>query len=145
MNDRRSAAILAAIAGVALILWYRRRSETERQAIVSGPVPTPGGEATGGKEASGGTGTPLDRLFAFAAALGLTVTSRTGGRHNVGSLHYQGRAIDVRSRGLTEEQIQRIKDFAAAAGISFRDERLRPRGQAVWDKPHIHLSIPGVK
>ncbi len=84
----------------------------------------------------------LHKLLAFAAAHGLHVTSTTGGHHNVGSLHYIGHAIDVRSLGLSEIHVQEIEKAAAAEGIHVRDERHHPPGQAVWGGPHLHLEIP---
>jgi hypothetical protein len=85
---------------------------------------------------------PLDKLLDFARRHNLHVTSTTGGSHNVGSLHFLGRAIDVRSRTLTEAQVHEIKVAANAEGIKVRDERIRPAGQKVWGGPHLHLEIP---
>ena len=140
MNDRQSAAILIGAAVVWFLIWYRQRDEEERSHLFG--VGEPGTTATKGEAALNPTGTPLDRLLAFAKAHGLTVTSTTGGRHNAGSLHYMGRAIDVRSRTLTEQMVEDIKRFAAAAGIRVLDERKRPPGQLVWGGPHLHLEVP---
>ena len=149
MNDRQSAGLLLAIAGVAFILWYRRRSEGERSALFGSVA-----HADAQQGASGSSGgypavssknpseTPLEKLLAFAKAHDLHVTSTTGGGHNPGSLHYAGRAIDVSVRGMTDEAIARIKEFAAAAGLYVLDERRRLPGEAVWGGPHLHISDP---
>ena len=96
-----------------------------------------------GTSDAGALGTPLAQLRAFALRWGLTITSETEGRHNPGSLHYQGRAIDVSARGLTDEAVRAIDRSAAAEGIRLRDERRRPPGQAVWGGPHLHLELRG--
>jgi hypothetical protein len=109
----------------------------------STPAPDPadvqGSVITSPKAAAG---SPLERLRQFAVRYGLTITSEAGGRHNPGSLHYAGRAIDVRSRGLTEEFVAHLRKAAADLGIRLRDERTRPAGQGVWGGPHLHLDIP---
>ena len=71
--------------------------------------------------------------------MGFTVTSSTGGKHNVGSKHYAGRAIDVRTRDKTPQQIAAIMQAARARGYRVLDERTRPKGQAVWGGPHLHI------
>lgn len=71
--------------------------------------------------------------------MGVTVTSMTSGKHNVGSKHYQGRAVDVRTRDKTPAQIAAIKKEAARRGFRVIDERTRPAGQKVWGGPHLHI------
>lgn len=80
-------------------------------------------------------------LTKLAEELGFEVTSTTGGKHNVGSAHYDGRAIDVRSRGKTEQQIEKLVRTAGERGIWVKDERRHPVGQEVWGGPHIHLEV----
>jgi len=80
-------------------------------------------------------------LVDFARSRGFTVTSTNGGRHNPGSAHYEGRAIDVRTRDKTSAQIDQFIREARAAGYHVADERRRPRGQRVWSGPHLHLEI----
>lgn len=83
---------------------------------------------------------PLDTLKSFAAQNNLEVGSTTGGRHNRGSKHYVGQAVDIRnSGGLSNQQVQQLSQAAAAQGLKLRDERQHPKGQAVWGGPHIHL------
>lgn len=81
------------------------------------------------------------RLLAFADRNGLKITSGRGGVHNVGSKHYRGLAIDVRSRGLTDAVIEHLKRDAEQHGLLVRDERQRPPGQKVWSAPHLHIEV----
>lgn len=80
-------------------------------------------------------------LIKFAEAEGFTVTSTNGGKHNVGSKHYRGLAIDVRTRDKTESQIAAFITKAKKRGIIVRDERRKPIGQKVWSGAHLHLEI----
>ncbi|WP_338871977.1 peptidoglycan-binding domain-containing protein [Myxococcus stipitatus] len=93
---------------------------------------TPATTTTGGR--------PYQAMSRLAEQHGLHVTSTIGGRHNVGSLHYQGRAIDVRTRGVPAARIDAFIADARARGYNVRDERTRPRGQAEWSGPHLHIS-----
>jgi len=70
------------------------------------------------------------------------ITSTNGGRHNVGSTHYSGGAVDVGMGRETPEQQETIKAQLLAAGYEVRDERSRPRGQVVWSGPHLHITRP---
>lgn len=45
----------------------------------------------------------------------LVITAGNDGNHKVGSLHYKGYAVDLRSRDLTPERIERISDALRAA------------------------------
>jgi hypothetical protein len=80
-------------------------------------------------------------LKRLAEAEGFVVTSTTGGKHNVGSKHYRGLAVDVRTRGKTETQIEAFIKKMRGLGIIVRDERTRPPGQKVWGGPHLHLEV----
>lgn len=80
-------------------------------------------------------------LKAFAEAEGFYVTSTIGGNHNVGSKHALGLAIDVRTHGQSNEQIERFIRKARAIGIIVRDEREKPEHQKVWSGAHLHLEI----
>jgi hypothetical protein len=75
----------------------------------------------------------------FAEGHNFTVTSTTDGGHNTGSAHYAGRAVDVRTKDKTPEEVEDFMEKARAAGYIVRDERVRPAGQARWSAPHIHL------
>lgn len=118
------------------------------------PGDMPGGGAPGGAPATAGTGgapplppvagigpenPALASAAGFAGGQGYHVTSTTGGEHNPGSLHYQGRALDVSVRGKDPGEVKRFMAQAQAQGYVVRDERARPKGQAVWGGPHLHL------
>lgn len=77
----------------------------------------------------------------FAERFGFAVTSTTGGNHNKGSKHFLGLAIDVRTRGESNEQCERFIRKARAIGIIVRDEREKPEHQKVWSGAHLHLEI----
>jgi len=62
------------------------------------PSPAPSGSASGPAGAFPAGGSNRDKLDwaeRTAKAMGLTITSTTGGTHVAGSYHYQGRAVDV--------------------------------------------------
>jgi hypothetical protein len=81
------------------------------------------------------------RLLDYARRNGLVVTAGTNGKHNVGSKHYQGHAIDFRSRGLEEEFVGHLERDAKQHGLILRDERTRPPGQKVWSGGHFHCEV----
>lgn len=83
----------------------------------------------------------LDQAKRLVESQGFVVGSTTGGRHNAGSLHYQGRALDVKIGGKTTREIEEFMAWASKQGFNVRDERTRPSGQKVWGGPHLHLSF----
>lgn len=93
------------------------------------------------KSAKASKPTSWQDLSKFAQDKGFTVTSTTGGKHNVGSKHGKGLAIDVRTRDKTPQQVAEFIKQARAAGIWVKDERTHPPGQKVWSGPHLHLEI----
>ncbi len=80
-------------------------------------------------------------LIKFAEAEGFTVTSTNGGNHNIGSKHYRGLAIDVRTRDKNDSQIAAFITKAKNRGIIVRDERRKPIGQKIWNGAHLHLEL----
>ncbi len=82
---------------------------------------------------------PYKAMVRLAHKYGLQVTSTTGGKHNKGSLHARGRAIDVRTRGVSSRKLNGYMHEAKKLGYQVMDERVRPRGQKVWSGPHIHI------
>lgn len=88
--------------------------------------------------------TALEALEAFAEAHDFEITSTTGGEHNRGSAHYEGRAIDVRTRDKSTAEITKLIADARAQGFTVYDERFTPAG-AVWSGPHVHIEIPRSK
>ncbi len=86
----------------------------------------------------------LAGLLGFLQEKGLTPGSTTGGRHNVGSRHYTGNAVDIKgSGGFSDEQVAALTQEAASRGFKIRDERRRPPNQKVWGGPHVHLEYVG--
>lgn len=88
-----------------------------------------------------------DSVQGSIAPLGGILGSTTGGQHNAGSLHPQGRAVDIplgasaspEAKAHAEQMMAALK----AQGFTVRDERTRPAGQAVWGGPHLHVEAPG--
>jgi hypothetical protein len=85
---------------------------------------------------------PHQAMSRFAESRGFEVTSARDGHHNPGSAHYEGRAIDVRTRDRSPAEVEQFMREAREAGLQVRDERARPPGQGVWSGPHLHLSVP---
>lgn len=73
---------------------------------------------------------------------GFRVTSTTGDKHNTGSAHYDGRAIDVSVRNKSAADIERLEKAAKENNWKVRDERTRPPNQKVWSGPHLHIEAP---
>ena len=80
-------------------------------------------------------------LVKFAEHHNFVVTSTTGGRHNIGSKHALGLAIDVRTRGKENAEIEAFAAKCRAVGVRVRDERKKPVNQKVWSGAHLHLEI----
>lgn len=80
-------------------------------------------------------------LQSLAESFGFVVTSTTGGTHNRGSKHALGLAIDVRTRGKENAEIDRFMSKCALLGVRVLDERNRPTHQKVWSGAHLHLEI----
>jgi hypothetical protein len=85
---------------------------------------------------------PYQEMSDFAKSQGFTVTSTNSGKHNVGSSHYENRAIDVRTHDKTDAEVEEFIKNAEARGYKVRDERKRPLGQKEWSGPHLHLEKP---
>jgi len=151
LTDRQTSAILIGVAVVWFLLWYRKRSETERATLFGvgepGTPPTQGVKAApaGVQRSAGSTGKIFDDLVAFANAHNLRINPESfhpkPGAHVKGSLHYKGRAIDVGGRGMTDQMVENIRKFADAVGIHVLDERKRMPWKE-WSGPHLHLSVP---
>ena len=77
----------------------------------------------------------------FAESCGFVVTSTNGDAHNVGSKHYLGLAIDVRTRDKTNAEISLFIRRCGMLGVKVRDERQKPANQKVWSGSHLHLEI----
>jgi hypothetical protein len=86
------------------------------------------------------------RLIAYAIRNGLMVTSTRGGRHNAGSKHYRGKALDFsihKSNGelISEDYIEHLNRDAKENGMLLLDERERLPGEKIWHGSHFHLEI----
>jgi hypothetical protein len=76
-----------------------------------------------------------------ARQCGLTVTSERGGRHVPGSLHPQGRAIDVAGAKSGMAKFFRVYEPLAARGMGISELFYDPEG--AYDKGHKIPSIGG--
>lgn len=85
--------------------------------------------------------TKLNKMMDLARAKGFTVTSTVEGKHNTGSKHYQGLAMDVRTYDKTNGQIEEFIKYMKGEGYIVRDERKQPTNQKVWGGPHLHIEI----
>lgn len=97
-----------------------------------------------GPRTGGGGRTPSSRykeIVKEGVALGFKATSTTGGKHNKGSLHSAGKAVDFSVRGKTKQQVDRFIREMRKLGYRVRDERTQPKGQKVWTGPHIHVEV----
>lgn len=86
-------------------------------------------------------------LVDIAKRYGIPVTSTTGGKHNKGSKHYQGLAIDIDHRAyqkLPQDKRQAFDSEVMKLGAKIHDETVRPKGQAVWGGPHYHIAFDEV-
>jgi hypothetical protein len=62
-----------------------------------------------------------------------TITSCREGEHSATSLHYEGRAVDLRTRHLTPEQKASIKlELQRALGFSF---------DVIQESTHMHIEL----
>lgn len=85
----------------------------------------------------------LGQAFDIAAKYGLIVTSGRDGKHNKGSAHGTGEAIDLRTNGVPDAVLRAAMAEFSAAGYNVKDERVRPNGQKVWSGSHLHVSSRG--
>lgn len=89
----------------------------------------------------------LDRL----TQMGLKPSNVNEGKHNVGSRHYSGRALDLglnTSFGGDQSKMDAFYNFLTSPEgrqmfpeVHVRDERTKPEGQKVWSSPHIHIEL----
>lgn len=81
-------------------------------------------------------------IVPLAQEYGFTITSTVYGRHNKGSKHPLGKAVDIRTRDKSPEQVEGFMSFLEKQGYIVLDERKRPRRQKYWSGPHIHVHVP---
>lgn len=87
-----------------------------------------------------------DEIGKLISPYGATIGSTNGGEHNPGSLHYDGRALDIPLGASATDAVRanadRIIADLSGKGYKVRDERTRPDGQKVWGGPHLHVEAP---
>ncbi len=87
------------------------------------------------------------RLLSFADRNGLKITAGKNGKHNVGSRHYVGRALDFSVRVLRNGRPfppgywEHLERDAKQHNLVLLDERTRPPGQVVYGGPHGHVQV----
>lgn len=75
--------------------------------------------------------------------MGWIVTATNTGKHNGGSRHYVGKAVDLSVRNRTEFHIAVLVEVLKNQGYVLIDERKKPRRRGVvWTGPHLHIAIP---
>lgn len=93
---------------------------------------------------------PIQPVVSKLAAMGLNPSSVNSGRHNEGSLHYQGRAVDLGLNTTFGGDIKKMNAFkdwfiehgnSHFPGVRLKDETNHPQGQKVWSGSHLHLEI----
>ena len=89
--------------------------------------------------------TYIDAMSKLATDNDFTVTSTRGGLHNLNSKHYLGLAIDVRTRDKTTAVVDAFIILVRSKGYRVIDERVQPKGQKVWNGPHIHIEVTDPK
>jgi tape measure domain-containing protein len=120
--------------------------------IVAPPPTSPTGTGGGGKVSKTkkeDTGDKWDwrAIKAFGEAMGFNVGKTAskngatfGGKHNPGSAHYAGLAVDFSVKGKTSQQIAEFFQKALESGLRVLDERKGPMTPgAVWKGAHLHL------
>ncbi len=145
--DTRLGAIGLIFGAIAVgYVYYKERSATVA-ALPPGSASDSGGGGLVNQPANY-TGTPLQRLTAFAKDMGLTITSglRSGSTtpHAPGfSLHNIGHAIDVGGGPLsTPEGVQTVTNAAQAQGFNVLPELYQGYGPYGYSTgPHLHISI----
>lgn len=82
--------------------------------------------------------TPANLIIAAAIAnvaeeqkLNLVITAGTDGKHMVGSRHYTGQALDLRTSNLTDPQVASVM-----AALKFR---LGSHYDVLLEKDHVHI------
>jgi hypothetical protein len=78
--------------------------------------------------------TIAQRVYSEQAGVACVITSASDGKHGPNSLHYQGKALDLRTRTLRPEQVHPV--FMALK------DALHPGGfDVVLETDHIHVEF----
>lgn len=75
----------------------------------------------------------MARAFLAATGAMMVITAGRDGVHSTGSLHYSGRALDIRIRGLTDEARRGARDALAA--------ELGRGWDVILEPDHIHAEL----
>jgi len=75
----------------------------------------------------------IDHVFLRHAGREGIITSGNDGQHMLNSLHYKGRAIDLRTKDLSERTIKAILDDLC--------KMLGPNYDVLFETTHIHLEF----
>lgn len=88
----------------------------------------------------------------YLETMGIKPSSTMGGRHNVGSKHYHGKAFDLGLNTSFGGDINKMQEFEnnfinlqrtnpLFARFKIIDETVRPKGQKVWNGAHLHIEF----
>lgn len=93
---------------------------------------------------------PIMSVVEKLRSMGLTPSSIESGKHNEGSKHYNGKAVDLGINTTFRGDVKKMKEFKNwfnsegkkhFPGVKLFDETVRPKGQKVWSGAHYHLEI----
>lgn len=94
---------------------------------------------------------PIQSVVDQLTLLGLKPSSIDSGTHNVGSKHYEGKAVDLglnTTFGGDKNKMDEFYQFLNSPegkkrfpNVKVRDERNKPKDQQVWSGSHLHLEI----
>lgn len=131
--------ILEVLAGIGILYAMNKKVKA---AAVTEPANTAAAEKSAPVNAVKFKSWTYKNIAALAQKEGFTVTSTTGGKHNVGSKHGKGKAIDVRTRDKTTTAVNAFIAKMRSLGLIVHDERVRPPNQKVWGGAHVHIELP---
>jgi hypothetical protein len=91
---------------------------------------------------------PILKVVEDFKMMGLNPSSIDSGKHNVGSRHYEGKAVDLGLNTTFGGDINKMKQFKQwfetegknkYPGLKLIDETTKPSGQKEWSGAHYHL------
>ena len=93
---------------------------------------------------------PIMSVVEKLRSMGLKPSSVDSGKHNEGSKHYHGKAVDLGLNTTFNGNVKKMKEFKNwfdsegknhFPGVKLFDETTRPKGQKVWSGAHYHLEL----
>ena len=93
---------------------------------------------------------PIMSVVEKLRSMGLKPSSVDSGKHNEGSKHYHGKAVDLGLNTTFNGNVKKMKEFKNwfdsegknhFPGVKLFDETIRPKGQKVWSGAHYHLEL----